>query len=674
MSRSDKLSLSPVCLESLETRTLLDADLIQFDAANPAMYTAANGDSVIVRASRNVTGTVHRDSAGNADASRIEIVGGTTRDTVRVIVRGRGGDGRTSVGDIDIDGSLRALHAPALDLTGDVEATGVLGSLWLGDIVGDTTHNIEIHTDAGIPIHPRQTLTMRLGSASDVNIDTNFVPIATLRAVNWLDVNATEEAITAPWIKRVIVTGSRTENGDFQSDIQTGSIGLARVRGDLSNSDWQLTDDLGRLIVGRWVDSSRIDVGGSIGAVVAGGVDSSDFLAGVDTDGRHATGKADFDSTSSIRRFVVRGWRVPRGDTTRFFVDSNVSAASIGRAVVKNIEFDAGADNYGFYARSAQDGREIGVIRHIDTQDRSASFVYSPRRQSLSNPPAFVIQPIDNNSPTANAGSDVTIEENQPVILTGSGNDLDGDPMTYSWKQVAGPAVAMNNSNQAAMDFVAPLVDADTQLTFQLTVRDNVGGVATDTVVVTVLNGNTMPVIGQMSAEVLAGPGTPFAAANRDGANGDGVISGPCNAYEGRYVLLSGLGSDAEGDVTYSWSQIHGVAATISNAGTSEATIVVPELPAGTTADDARLEFQLTVTDGSGASVTGVVVVRARLAGDVDFDDVVEGGPGGEDWAAIFNAQGDEPQNLERYDLNLDGDITIHDMDTAATNNTRALA
>ncbi len=79
-----------------------------------------------------------------------------------------------------------------------------------------------------------------------------------------------------------------------------------------------------------------------------------------------------------------------------------------------------------------------------------------------------------NTAPTANAGADQTVDELTNVSLTGSGNDANGNTLTYSWTQTAGATVTLNNGAMAQANFDAPDVapDAPETLTFQLTVSD----------------------------------------------------------------------------------------------------------------------------------------------------------------------------------------------------------
>ncbi|MFC3033586.1 collagenase [Pseudoalteromonas fenneropenaei] len=102
-------------------------------------------------------------------------------------------------------------------------------------------------------------------------------------------------------------------------------------------------------------------------------------------------------------------------------------------------------------------------------------------------PVATEIVQAPNNAPTVSAGSDVQADEGTSVTLQASGNDVDGDTITYQWTQTGGTAVNFGAGNTAQISFTAPSVDADTTLTFQVTVSDG-DLTATDTVVVTVKN------------------------------------------------------------------------------------------------------------------------------------------------------------------------------------------
>ena len=103
---------------------------------------------------------------------------------------------------------------------------------------------------------------------------------------------------------------------------------------------------------------------------------------------------------------------------------------------------------------------------------------------------------LTNKFPIANAGADFSVNEGAGVLLAGSATDPENDALTYQWTQTAGPTVTLTNANTATANFVAPSVDGDTPLTFELRVTDTAGGFATDDVTVTVLDVSSSSTVG----------------------------------------------------------------------------------------------------------------------------------------------------------------------------------
>ncbi len=96
-----------------------------------------------------------------------------------------------------------------------------------------------------------------------------------------------------------------------------------------------------------------------------------------------------------------------------------------------------------------------------------------------------------NRAPTADAGSDQSVDERATVTLDGSGSsDPDDDTLTYSW--TISPDAALQNAGTAAPSFTAPEVSSDTDYTLTLTVSDGSAS-GTDTVVITVRNVTPLP-------------------------------------------------------------------------------------------------------------------------------------------------------------------------------------
>ena len=92
-------------------------------------------------------------------------------------------------------------------------------------------------------------------------------------------------------------------------------------------------------------------------------------------------------------------------------------------------------------------------------------------------------------APSAAAGNDQAVLEGTTVTLSAAGSsDPDGDTLSYGWTQTGGTTVTLTGATTAAPSFTAPAQAqlATEVLTFSLTVSDGFGGVATDTVLVTV--------------------------------------------------------------------------------------------------------------------------------------------------------------------------------------------
>jgi len=99
-----------------------------------------------------------------------------------------------------------------------------------------------------------------------------------------------------------------------------------------------------------------------------------------------------------------------------------------------------------------------------------------------------------NHPPNANAGPDRRIISETPVTITGVGVDPDGDPITYSWKQISGDALKFDGS-KSVIEFTAPKISSgDTKrVILQLTVTDSLGQSDTDRVTLLFVPENNKP-------------------------------------------------------------------------------------------------------------------------------------------------------------------------------------
>ncbi|MEZ5992377.1 MAG: S8 family serine peptidase [Planctomycetota bacterium] len=188
-----------------------------------------------------------------------------------------------------------------------------------------------------------------------------------------------------------------------------------------------------------------------------------------------------------------------------------------------------------------------------------------------------------NQPPTADAGSNQTVNEGATVNLNGSASsDPDFDTLTYQWVRLSGPAISIQNSNTATPSFVAPQVASTQTVVVQLTVDDGNGGSDTDTVSITVNN-------------VPAPNNPPTANAGAD-----------FSVTEGNTGQLNGTASsDPDMDtLTYAWLEVGTSLVSLSSSSSASPTFTAPQVSTPTT-----VTFQLTVDDGNGGSDADTVVV-----------------------------------------------------------------
>jgi hypothetical protein len=191
-----------------------------------------------------------------------------------------------------------------------------------------------------------------------------------------------------------------------------------------------------------------------------------------------------------------------------------------------------------------------------------------------------------NNPPLAAAGGNQQVAEGTSVSLAGSGSDVDGEALTYSWQQLAGPAVAVTGESSPTLQFSAPMLpggapDVQQEFEFELTVTDICGASHSDVVTVLVVNVPSAPV------------------ANAGGSQ---------MANEAANVVLDGsASSDPDDDpITFAWTQVGGPAVVLQDASSPHPSFVAPFVSSA----GATLVFQLEVSDPYGGSDTDQVTVN----------------------------------------------------------------
>lgn len=201
--------------------------------------------------------------------------------------------------------------------------------------------------------------------------------------------------------------------------------------------------------------------------------------------------------------------------------------------------------------------------------------------------------------PVVNAGTDQTVNANTQVALQGQFSDKSGTLGGSVWNQVSGPSV--NLSAQArqsrSISFTAPVVSRPTVLTFTLTVFDEDGLSATDTVNVTVdpavmLKGKVTdgPIAGA-TVTVTVGSQTYTTTAAADGTYSINIGAVDPSAF----VTITATGGSGQGNVKL-----------VSFAGTAGALLTA-------SGSNGTLDGTVSTSDAGAVDATNLSTAEAAL-------------------------------------------------------------
>ena len=103
-----------------------------------------------------------------------------------------------------------------------------------------------------------------------------------------------------------------------------------------------------------------------------------------------------------------------------------------------------------------------------------------------SNSKTTTVSVSDNFAPQVDAGDDQSTSAGNLVNLLGSASDSDGDIAEVTWQISSGSGVILSGTSTLTTSFVAPSSSSELTLVFQLSVTDDRGASASDTVTITV--------------------------------------------------------------------------------------------------------------------------------------------------------------------------------------------
>ena len=202
-------------------------------ASVPFCFIDSDGTQVLLKLSGPGTGELHLTAAGYS----LDLTGTALNSSLQITTTKTsitGDDGRFQLASFTVgDGSnptaLGTLKAATTDLDGNLTVTGPMTHLTLGNI-SDATVAI------GAPTTPAQSplsFNFTAGQVTDSSINS-AIGIRTLKAIDWMNTDAANDLISAPFLEKLSITGQKSRSGvpaisgDFQASLDLTGIGAPR--------------------------------------------------------------------------------------------------------------------------------------------------------------------------------------------------------------------------------------------------------------------------------------------------------------------------------------------------------------------------------------------------------------------------------------------------------------
>ena len=245
MSRYNAKTQTCILPQRLESRSLFSHAGVEVGrfgegAGDVLTFTDPDGTDVTVTLRGGGSGSVY------SDGQSIDLETTGTGPRSRLAVRARaGGDGRATLRDVIVTGSLSSLDAPGSQIAGNVTVSGTVSRLQLGDL-GDNNADPAVSATVrtltvgggGVPI------SLIAEDVEDVDV-ASASPFRVIRVGSWVDVGGTPQRVSAPWVGSL---SARTFGQGFSLS-GAGAPGqtLRSFQADSVSGAWAIGGDAGTI-------------------------------------------------------------------------------------------------------------------------------------------------------------------------------------------------------------------------------------------------------------------------------------------------------------------------------------------------------------------------------------------------------------------------------------------
>lgn len=235
---------------------------------------AANGSRVTFSLKGSGYGVVEGDSG----IESIRLVGTTSRSSLKVTSK----SASPEVGAIAVDGSMRSLRLKGINVTGNIDIDGTLGSLMANDVVGPGTITIGSASADGAAV------SLRLNHVTDMSLNS-AMPIRSIIVTGWTNTDDIADDISAPSIGKLQVRTARRgipapRSGAFEAGLElTGRgtvLGSARIANGVTGAAWDINGSVGKVCVDGDIEDWTMTVDSNVAALQLGNVISADVEVG----------------------------------------------------------------------------------------------------------------------------------------------------------------------------------------------------------------------------------------------------------------------------------------------------------------------------------------------------------------------------------------------------------